>query len=80
MIRDVKIFISTFIIVLFLQSCYKEAIIFDSEPSALLELPLILKFDDKDCMFDSEMNLLRYPISSDSILNFSPFTEFQESS
>lgn len=61
-----------------LSSCYKEKIIFAAKPNENLELPLILAFDDRDCFFDEESNGLRYSISEDSILNFSPFIEFQE--
>jgi hypothetical protein len=63
-----------------LSSCYKEITLYESEPTALLELPVLLQLDGKDCFFDSKLNLLRYSISMDSLADFSPVVKFQHSS
>lgn len=72
-----KVFFLYCCVIFFCQSCYKEAIIFDSEPNNFLELNLILKINNKDCAFDSKSNTLRYSIEYDSIENFEAFIEFQ---
>ncbi|HOY38085.1 MAG: CotH kinase family protein [Bacteroidales bacterium] len=61
-----------------LSSCYKEEVIYDLQPDNSLELSTILRFNGKDCVFDSGRNLLRYPVNADSIVHFEPFTEFQD--
>ncbi len=59
-------------------SCYKEEIIFDSEPNHLLELDLILRMNHQDCAFDKVTNTFRYSIESNVINNFEVFIEFQD--
>jgi len=63
-----------------ISACYKEHILFAAFPSEALELPLILDFNEKSCFFDERSNSFRYSIAEDSILNFSPFVQFQEHS
>ena len=70
-------FLSIFLIFSF-ESCYKEQIIFNSDPNNFLELDLILRINNKDCAFDQHTNTLRYPIEDDIIENFEAFIEFQE--
>ena len=79
MFRKLKIF--GFILLLIMaSSCFEEVVIFDSEPSLDLQLPLILKFDHVNCSYDAETEMLRYYLPQDSLSNFSPFIEFQENS
>ena len=59
-------------------SCYNKVEIFNAEPSELLELSSIKKLDGKECGFDYNLNLLRYPIHADSIFSFSPLVEFKQ--
>lgn len=63
-----------------LSSCYKEITLYESEPTARLQLPVLIKLDGKDCFFDSKSNMLRYSISKDSLTDFSPVVKFQSSS
>lgn len=65
---------------IFMAACHKEEILFAASPNEELELPLIIDFDRKSCFFDEESNSFRYSIGEDSILNFSPFVQFQEHS
>lgn len=60
------------------ESCYKEEVIFNSEPNSLLELPLILRINKKDCALDYNTASLRYPISEDKIPGFEALIEFQD--
>jgi hypothetical protein len=66
------------IIGIYIQSCYKEETLFDTLPDESLEMPVLLKIAGKDCCYDVESNSLRYPIATDSVINFSPFIEFQD--
>jgi len=59
-------------------SCYKERVVFDAEPNSSLELPLILKINNKNCSFDSNSKTLRYPIDNESIESFGCLIEFQD--
>ena len=75
-----KVFLVSICLVLFFESCYKEAILFDGEPNNVLELPLILKINNKNCAFDSKSNTLRYAIEYDFIADFEALIEFQNHS
>lgn len=66
------------ICIFFVQSCYKEQVVFDSLPNEELELALILELDSKACFFDKSSNSLRYSIEEDSIHNFAPLVMFQD--
>jgi spore coat protein H len=79
MFRKLKIF-GFILLLITASSCFEEIVIFDSEPSLDLQLPLILKFDHINCSYDAEMEILRYYLPQDSLSDFSPFIEFQESS
>jgi len=64
--------------IFYVQSCYKETVVFDSLPNEELELALILEFNGKDCFFDQASSSLRYAIGVDSIQNFVPYVRFQD--
>ena len=64
--------------IFFINSCYKESIIFNGNPNQLLELPLILKINNKHCNFDHTTNTLRYSISHTTIEDFEAYVEFQD--
>jgi len=76
--RGFLFFISLFLLLFSLESCYKEEVIFDVESNNSLELPLILRINNKDCAFDYNKNTLRYSIQEDSIISFEAFIEFQD--
>jgi len=76
--RGFLFFISLFLLLFSLESCYKEEVIFDVESNNSLELPLILRINNKDCAYDYNQNTLRYPIQKDSIISFEAFIEFQD--
>ena len=76
--RSFLFFISLFLLLFSLESCYKEEVIFNVEANNSLELPLILRINNKDCAFDYSQNTLRYTIEKDSIINFEAFIEFQD--
>ena len=61
-----------------LMGCYKEELIFSTEPNSKLELPTILRINGKECCYDHIHNSLRFPIEQDFINNFYAFIEFQE--
>ncbi len=63
-----------------MSSCYKEEVIFDNFPDEQLELPRILAFNHKHCFFDVNSNSFSFAIPEDSMVNFSPFVQFQEHS
>lgn len=70
--------ISLIILVLIcLQSCYKEKVVFNAEPNRELELQTILKINGKKCSYDYIENSLRFSINRDSIIDFSPVIEFE---
>ena len=71
-------FLGLLVFIFYLQSCYKEAVVFDSLPNNELELALILEFNNKDCFFDKHANSLRYSIGVDSIQSFAPYVRFQD--
>ena len=68
------------LLTLSINSCYKEKVILNSEPNHILELPLILKINDKYCHFDNETNTLRYSIENMTTGSFEAKIEFQEQS
>lgn len=68
------------IILFFTSSCYKEEAIFDIFPNEQLELPIILAFNHNHCFFDVNSNSLCFAIPKDSVVDFSPFVQFQEHS
>jgi len=68
------------ILIFGISSCYKEEVIFNISPNEQLELPLILAFNHRHCFFDVNSNSLCFVIPKDSIVDFSPFIEFQEHS
>lgn len=76
--RGLTIRITLIIVCMILKSCYKEEIIFDAEANRELELPTILRINNKECSYDFTQNSLRYPIENDIINDFEPFIEFQE--
>jgi hypothetical protein len=59
-------------------SCTKRKVVFDGNGNYNYELPLILKLNNKDCLFDSQTKTLKYSLSSDELNNFSPSVKFQE--
>lgn len=65
------------LMVLLLQSCYKVDVVFDGDPDKNYELPLILKLNGENCVFDAETGMLRYSLDESSAQNFEPFVEFQ---
>lgn len=65
-------------ILIVFQSCYKENIIYNAESNHDLELPTILRINDKECVYNYTDNRLRFPINNDIINDFSPFIKFQE--
>lgn len=68
-----------FIITLFcFLSCKKEEVIFNNDVDSNYELPLILNFNGKDCLYDEPTKVFKYPIDANSLTNFSPFTLFQD--
>ena len=67
-----------FMILMLSEACYKEEVIFNSEPDSLLELSLILRINEKDCALDYNTGSLRYPISEDKIPGFEALIEFQD--
>jgi len=72
--------ISAILLLLLLQCCYKEEIIYNTEADSNLELPSLLRINGKECCYDHIEKNLRYPINADSINNFSPLIEFQNQS
>lgn len=66
------------LILLGFQSCHKEQVIYDAEANRELELPTILRINNKECCYDSFENSLRFPIDHSIINNFSAFIEFQD--
>ena len=78
MFRKLKVYISAMFLVAMVSSCFEEAVLLDSEPTLDLQLPLILKFDQINCSYDSDSELLRYFLPTDSLSDFLPFIEFQE--
>ena len=79
MFQKLKIYSFVFLLIM-VSSCFEEEVIFDLEPTLNLQLPLILKFDQINCSYDAEMEMLRYYLPEDSLSDFSPLIEFQESS
>jgi spore coat protein H len=71
-------FLGLLLFLFYVQSCYKETIVFDSLPDNELELALILELNGKDCFFDKQTNSLRYSIGEDSIQSFMPSVRFQD--
>jgi spore coat protein H len=67
-----------FLSLLLLISCKKEIVIFDGLPDVNLELPLILKLNGKNCFYDASSETLKYSVEESSLVNFSPFVEFQD--
>ena len=65
-------------ILIVLQSCYREKIIYNADSNHELLLPTILRINDKECVYDYTANSLRFPINNDIINDFSPLIEFQE--
>ena len=65
-------------ILIVFQSCYKEKIIYNAEANNDLELPTILRINDKESVYDYTENSLRFPINNDIVNDFSPFITFQE--
>jgi spore coat protein H len=73
-----KSFIFVFILfAVVFQSCFKEEIIFNADPDRKIELPMILKINNRDCSYDFIENSLRYPIEHDITDDFTPLIEFQ---
>jgi hypothetical protein len=61
------------------QSCYREETVFDTAPDDELNLPVLLKLDDKSCFFDAPQNMLRYSLTED-LPDFSPLVEHNPNS
>jgi len=76
--RCYKNIVIPFMILMLSESCYKEEVIFNSEPNSLLELPLLLRINNKDCAFDYNTGSLRYPIAEEEISEFDALIEFQD--
>lgn len=71
-------FLSFFLFLGPLQSCYKEKVVFDADVNRYLELPTILRMNGKECCYDHVEKSLRFPIAQNAVSEFSPFIEFQE--
>lgn len=67
------------LVVILLTSCLKEREIPLQHSYLDLEFPSILKLEGKECMYDKELNMLRYSIDEEFILNgFAPLVEFDD--
>lgn len=64
-------------LVIFLLSCKKEKVVFNSDVTTNYEIPLILNFDGKNCLYDESIKVFKYAIDENSLSKFSPFTIFQ---
>ncbi|HKJ80005.1 MAG TPA: CotH kinase family protein, partial [Prolixibacteraceae bacterium] len=67
------------VITIVMQSCYKEKVVYETDPNDMLQLPVLLKLDGRECFFDAQFNMLRYAFSKDSS-GFSPKVEFANES
>ena len=56
--------------------CKKEVIVYNNDASTNLNLPLLLRFNGKDCFFDSESDVLKYSLDEPSSMDFSPLVAF----
>ena len=66
------------LLVLFLiVGCTKKTIILDGEPTEDFDLPLILNLNGKDCFYDHELGILKYPLSSGELQGFQALVKFQ---
>ncbi|MFK7756462.1 MAG: CotH kinase family protein [Flavobacteriales bacterium] len=61
-----------------LTSCYKEEVVFNSSANAKLDLPLLLRLNDKECFQDYTSQSLRYALSQEDLNDFSALVEFQD--
>ncbi len=77
-----KLNIKIFVLAIFTLtvSCYRETVVFDSEPDAGLKLSSVIRINGKDAFLDSKLNMMRFSVSSDSLNNFSAFTTYNEKS
>tara|TARA_B100000508_G_scaffold141077_2_gene146013 strand:+ start:7644 stop:9122 length:1479 start_codon:yes stop_codon:yes gene_type:complete len=73
-------YISFLVFLVFLMACQKTEVIYDNIANENLELPLLLRLNRKNCVFDSHNRILKYSIDENSINNFSPYVEFQRHS
>jgi len=71
-------FLPILLIAALLVSCKKEIVVFDDDPNAQFELPLILQLNAKNCCFDAQNGLLKYSLDKASLDHFSPFIHFQD--
>ncbi|MCG6187455.1 CotH kinase family protein [Maribellus maritimus] len=69
-----------YFLVIFVTGCYRSEIVFDTTPTSDLQIAPLIKLDGKSCYADTELNLIRYSISKDSVSGFSPLVEFKEKS
>jgi spore coat protein H len=69
---------SFLIALVFIASCKKEVVIYDNDPTSNLELPLILKFNGENCVYDMNTQTLKISIQQTSLNDYHPFIEFQE--
>lgn len=60
--------------------CKKEDLLYDLYPNSELELPILIRFDNKDCFLDENSSAIKFCLDSSSIQNFNPFTEFNDES
>ncbi len=73
----IAVIISLFLCMLGIQGCFKEEVIYNAEPDGNYELPLILRMNGKNCVFDNDLNMLRYSLSDPQSTSFEPYVEFQ---
>jgi len=76
--KNVLFIISIVCLLIGLQSCYKEELVFDAEIDERFNLPLLLSLNGKECAYDHQKARLRYSIEDVQMEEFSPFIEFQE--
>jgi hypothetical protein len=55
-------------------SCFQETVSFDSVPDPRLQLASVIRINGKDVFLDSRLDMIRFPVSPDSLNNFSAFT------
>ena len=71
------LFICLIIIGLQLSSCRKDVVLYDAEINDSLDIPFILKLNNKICCYDSETNSLRCTIEESEKKDYNPLVEFQ---
>jgi spore coat protein H len=68
------------IILMISTSCFQETVSFDSVPDPRLQLASVIRINGKDVFLDSRLDMIRFPVSPDSLNSFSAFISFNENS